>query len=82
VAPEIDGLLASISMDKWESLPTATAVFARFEEICRHLSKEELNMPLKAYRWDHGLLVHFRYQSCVNPFLGYFKYRKGPPVNI
>jgi hypothetical protein len=61
VSPEIDGLLGSMSLDKWESLPTATEVFARFEDICRYISKEVLNVPLKAYRCDYGLFNSFRH---------------------
>lgn len=50
----MDEFLASISMDKWESLPTATTVLSSFNKMCCGLSTEELKIPPVAYRWDRG----------------------------
>ncbi|KAF7763835.1 hypothetical protein Agabi119p4_8372 [Agaricus bisporus var. burnettii] len=55
VVPGMNDFLTSIGMDKWESLPTATAVLSSFDELCLHLSSEKRNLPLEAYRWDSGL---------------------------
>ncbi|KAF7763828.1 hypothetical protein Agabi119p4_8365 [Agaricus bisporus var. burnettii] len=66
VVPRIDEFLATMSRDQWENLPAATTVLSHFDEICCHLSSEELNIPLKAYRWDRG----------------HFSYRETPPVII
>ncbi|KAF7763837.1 hypothetical protein Agabi119p4_8374 [Agaricus bisporus var. burnettii] len=66
VVPGIDKFLAPMSADNWENLPAAATVLSSFDETCCYLSSEELNMPLKAYRWDRGR----------------FSYRDAPPENL
>ncbi|XP_006463121.1 hypothetical protein AGABI2DRAFT_119947 [Agaricus bisporus var. bisporus H97] len=66
VVPGIDKFLAPMSADNWENLPAAATVLSSFDETCCYLSNEELNMPLKAYRWDRGR----------------FSYRDAPPENL
>ncbi|XP_006463119.1 hypothetical protein AGABI2DRAFT_119943 [Agaricus bisporus var. bisporus H97] len=82
VVPRIDEFLATMSRDQWENLPAATTVLSHFDEICCHLSSEELNIPLKAYRWDRGLFNSFLQRIGLTSIVGHFSYRKAPPANV
>ena len=53
---------------KSEYHPTASAALARFEEICKSLSVEDLQRSVEAISWKKGLFIYSNRNANLNEF--------------